>query len=578
VKIYIPAWHYRVRAIIQRVWGWSPVEEMILLVLDRTPGTIEQTAKSLSIPKQVSSAAIARLMQFGLIEVRPSPTPVLATSKSGRELVRAGDPLPERTEDREIHVSLVFEKVGQSVLRKKNVDLVPLTKPTSQDMVVTFPPDDPPETDETMAERVAQLTASMLRRGEWFRGAKPVTSAIDRKYLALEYGDVKKNVFPEGASAELVRALNAAVKTGIPPKVAKPKPTRPPSIHTTLAPEQIIVGGDAHLELFERIVGAAKSDVFVLSTFVVDRRKEVGKERKERIWAALRKAVASHVRCHLFFGTSTDVSDHAVAMQELEERLGGATRGFVIVHRDTVHSHAKILAADDGRGGAAVVLGSCNWFTSPIMSIEASLELRERNAAAMGLDLLSSLVASISTSRRSREILQFMATDLRRSRNPLLRDDQRSIGKPVEMSVVFADDHGPLLRRAAHTASQRFVCATNTLGALMLPGLFTPAQMAAQSAHDVRVYYSRRKDPVAKSDLKSLNERLEGLVALRRVRDPMVHAKFLAWDNDDVVITSFNWGSQSGTVDNRLDEIGLHVKGVGTASALLTAFDSHLKR
>ena len=53
---------------------------MVLLALDRTPGTIERVAASLAIPKQVASSTVARLMQFGLIEVRLSPAPVLTTS------------------------------------------------------------------------------------------------------------------------------------------------------------------------------------------------------------------------------------------------------------------------------------------------------------------------------------------------------------------------------------------------------------------------------------------------------------------------------------------------------------------
>ena len=65
MKIYLPAWHYRARAIVQRTWGWSPIEEMILLALDRSPGTIEDVAISLDIPIQVAGATVARLMQAG---------------------------------------------------------------------------------------------------------------------------------------------------------------------------------------------------------------------------------------------------------------------------------------------------------------------------------------------------------------------------------------------------------------------------------------------------------------------------------------------------------------------------------
>ena len=116
MKIYLPAWHYRARAIVQRTWGWSPIEEMILLALDRTPETIEEVATSLGIPSQVAGSTIARLMQFGLVELRLAPVPQLATSGVGQDFIRLGGALPERTEDREIHISLVLENRSQGQL------------------------------------------------------------------------------------------------------------------------------------------------------------------------------------------------------------------------------------------------------------------------------------------------------------------------------------------------------------------------------------------------------------------------------------------------------------------------------
>ncbi len=49
-NIYIPSWHYRAPGIVQRTWGWSPVEEMILLSLDRSPGTINDVSQTLKNP------------------------------------------------------------------------------------------------------------------------------------------------------------------------------------------------------------------------------------------------------------------------------------------------------------------------------------------------------------------------------------------------------------------------------------------------------------------------------------------------------------------------------------------------
>jgi hypothetical protein len=576
VKIYLPAWHYRARAIVQRTWGWSPIEEMILLALDRAAGTIEDVATSLGIPVQVVGSTIARLMQFGLVEVRFSPAPQLATSSVGHDFIRLGGALPERTEDREIHISLVLEKVGHSVFRNRDVETVPLYRMTHADHKVNFP-SGPDETDDTMAERVTQFVAGMLRPGEWLRGVQTINSVLERKYLAIELKDVKSSLLPGGASQDLIRALQATINTGVLPKASDPRPTRSQTIDTTISAEQLIVGGDQHLERFERIVGQAESDVFVLSTFVAPH-DEKYTEHHERVRVALEQACLRGVRCHLFYGTTLDAArKNAIAMQELNVRLSSLrrARGFVFTQRDSVGSHVKCLAADDGQGGAVVLLGSSNWLSSPFSAVEVSVELTENHAAAAGLDLLRSIISPLSSASRSVETLQFTASDLRRTRSPLSPGTE-SRRMPVRMTIVQADDHERLLRKVAHEADERFVCCTNKIGATMVPGLFNPAEIAGRRLDNVRVYYSRRSGPIKRRHVTAHRERLNGVVDLIAVENPQVHAKFLLWDTDHVVVSTMNWGSQSGSPDNPFDEIGLHLEGPGLATSLLAKFEEQL--
>ena len=578
MKIYLPAWHYRARAIVQRTWGWSPVEEMILLALDRAPGTIEDVATSLGIPIQVVGSTVARLMQFGLVEVRFSPAPQLATSSVGHDFIRLGRALPERTEDREIHISLVLEKVGHSVFRNRDVETVPLHRLSHADHKVDFPPGHD-ETDDTMAARVIQFVAGMLRPGEWLRGVQTINSVLERKYLAIELNDVKNGLLPEGASQDLIQALQATINTGILPEASDPRPSRSQTIDTTIAAEQLIVGGDQHLERFERIVGQALSDVFVLSTFVAPHNEKYT-ERHERVRIALEQACQRGVRCHLLYGTTLDTErKNAIAMQELNVRLSSVrrARGFVLTQRDSVRSHVKCLAADDGQGGAVVLLGSSNWLSSPFSAVEVSVELTENQAAAAGLDLLRSIISPLSSASRSIEMLQFMASDLRRTRSPLSPSTDVNEGMPVRMNILQADDHERLLRKVAHEAGKRFVCCTNRIGATMVPGLFNPAEIAGRRLDDVRVYYSRRSGPIKRRHVTAHRERLNGVVDLIAVEDPQVHAKFLLWDTDHVVVSTMNWGSQSGSPDNPLDEIGLHLEGPGLATSLLVRFENQLR-
>nr|AAZ50497.1 orf_Bo109 [Agrobacterium tumefaciens] len=94
---------------------------------------------------------------------------------------------------------------------------------------------------------------------------------------------------------------------------------------------------------------AAVLDIFVLSTFIVSQSDERGRVHRARIYTALEDAYRGGVRCHLFFGTSLDKARHALALEELHERLWAVrlSRGLLLVHRDSVGSHAKSLAADD---------------------------------------------------------------------------------------------------------------------------------------------------------------------------------------------------------------------------------------
>lgn len=573
MMIYIAAWHYRARVIVQRTWGWSPVEELVLLHLDGNPGTMESVKVRLGLNAQVVRATVARLMRFGLVELRTLPIPVLSTSRLGRQFVRSGQPMPERTADREASVNLVYERVGRSIFRRRDVVIVPEHVVKGFDYAARFSRDEPDETDETMSLRVHRHMAGTLRPGEWLRGVRAVNSLLRRVYVQIELNDVRNGVFPKGASDELVSGLRLGVETGKPPILASDDRPAPPPIETRFDANDFLVGASEHVDRFVQIVDAAVTDVFVLSTFVASQADEKGREQRDRILDALSRAITRGVRCHLFLGTSLDEnSKHANAMEEIRARLsaGNLTRGRLHVHRDPVRSHAKFLAADDGRGGVVVVVGSCNWLSSPFSgTVEVSAALTEAVAAAACLDVLGAIVAVLPDAGVSREALRFMAADLRRSSEIGLRRAPSSGRPEARLKILYAADHDPLLRRAAHEAQRRFVCCTHRVGAPMVPALFTPAEVAGRRLEDVRVLYSRQTGPTKRSHVSRQRERLHGLVEVIGVKKPQMHCKFLLWDEDHVVVSTMNWGSQSGRDEHPLDEIGIYLEGTGLAASLL---------
>ena len=183
----------------------------------------------------------------------------------------------------------------------------------------------------------------------------------------------------------------------------------------------------------------------------------------------------------------------------------------------------------------------------------------------------------MSDASRSRESLRFLAAELRRSSEDACLRQKATSGLPkVRLSVVFAADHEPLLRKAAHNAKTRFVCCTHMLGAPMVPALFTPAELAGKRLPDVRVFYSRQTGPVKRRHVSEQRQRLDGVVKVIGVKEPQLHCKFLLWDDDNVVVSTMNWGSQSGRADDPLDEIGIHLQGSGLATELLKRIEKLL--
>ena len=53
---------------------------------------------------------------------------------------------------------------------------------------------------------------------------------------------------------------------------------------------------------------------------------------------------------------------------------------------------------------------------------------------------------------------------------------------------------------------------------------------------------------------------------MRLLKAPIpLHGKFVAWDSDNLVVTSLNWGSASSDADFPQAEIGVHVEAGGIA-------------
>lgn len=578
---FVPAIYYRAEAVVDRVWGWSPVEETILLSLRDRPATNSVLSSTLGIQQQVVEASVIRLMRFGLVEIRMDPEPAFAVSDAGREHIAAGRPLPDRIDRRIIRVGLVFERLGGSVFRRKLVSIHPVRTKRKAEIRIPFQTDDMQESDVTMSGRVRQLLHASLRTGEVFAGVRQVSSVIEDRYLEVDLNQASRGTFPEGATEDFRAAVASMITSKHAPSLPHPSSLQLQDrfrvLQTPFDGEQLVLGGPEHLRRFEMIIDSARSDVFILSTFVAPQDDPKAPGGQQKIWQAIERAIARGVHCHLFYGSSLDDDGrHARNMEDLRRRLRTASpnAGHVLVHNDPVDSHAKFVIADDGASGGQLLVGSCNWLQSPFRALEMSVDFRDESVVAEGLSLLRTITSTLPTARRSRDAMQGMENELRRLSRGLIVGPGASNAIPATATILQGPEHLPLLRRAAHDATDRFVCGTNKMGAPMVSNLLDPASVAGKRLQEVRILHSLPTGPVKKRHVRTEKDRMEGIAELHQIAKPMLHAKFLLWDDDDVVITSFNWGSQSGSVDKPLDEIGVHLHMPGLATQLLEKLDA----
>ena len=379
MNLLIPATWYRARAVIVRTWGWSPLEEAVLLALRNRPGTTNSVAVDLKVDHQFVQAAVSRLMRFGLLELRFASTPTLAITEAAQKHVEAGRALPERESQREIRISMLFDLVGGSIFRRRDVTTVhPLHLPPR--VVKVSYPNDAEETDEAMEEGILSLLSSSLRPGESFAGVKRLHSVFDRRFIQIDLDKAKEGIFPDGASSSLRSLISNYVETGEKPKAKQSQPANAKSLDEPISTwvdfDQFVFGGTEHLERLEAILDAARQDIFILSTFVAKQDDPKADQGQVRVWSALERASKRGVRIHLFFGSALD-SDHrhASALHDLGRRLNSPGVA-VAAHAESVRSHAKLVLADDGADGARALLGSCNWLQSTIHAHELSFEIR----------------------------------------------------------------------------------------------------------------------------------------------------------------------------------------------------------
>lgn len=568
--IAVPVYRIACKVQIDKGRSWSVIDELVLWAITRQSKTIAALADESRLPRQVIVASIARLMRFRLVEVRPiDGGAAFRASEFGFSQVASGRPLPYFPKRQARRVGFVIERVtgdffprvdrlmsGYKLDREKGVDIRRLVVEDGG----------PSISHEENLSRLADIVARRLDEEIASIDGRTATLRED-EFMVIRVSDGVMRGLPETAGAALREAVERAA--ALPPASGDMPLTymgprdehdyEPIARDCEFSSEDLIIGGSQQRECLLRFLESAQQRVIIHSTFLDAARFA---ELLDPIRAACRRGVTFDLLWGAEAGDDSNNRNSKAAVEISRMiRQDRELNGRVMMHMQTTGSHAKVMLLDTKEGWIGAV-GSCNWLSSPFRAVELSVVLRNNMVVA---DLATALQRMVGR----RGLANNIATEMALTSRDLRREG--SEGGPASLSVVVGEGHDRLIRTASGSSKNRFFVGSNRLGSTARPGAIMPGEVAARrEGVAATVLYSEPSGPLKRRHARALAaEAAANGVRLIRTRKIPLHGKIVAWDDDDVIVTSLNWASASSDPSFPWADIGVRIHLEGLAAKTL---------
>ena len=339
----------------------------------------------------------------------------------------------------------------------------------------------------------------------------------------------------------------------------------PVALDAVFKHNDMLLGGKAHEDGLIDAIKKARHRIVIHSTFISEDGFSFVKPHLHD--AAKRGAIVD-----VLWGEDDDKTDSvttAKTVARIREQIDATGMSSCIrVHPFSTRSHAKILIADDGRGTLSVVVGSCNWLSSNFQSYEASLRFSDPGVVAAVLEQIADLTRGYD--RHWTELTSEMARLAGEARNQRI-----PAGLRAKVTLVLGPQHAQFVRLARDHATKRIFVTSHRLGAATRAAVIVPAITAVrEKGLDVKAYYGTQSGNINTAGAAELTATAgkEG-VQIRPVIEPRLHAKILAWDDNNLLITSQNWLSADPGESSMRREIGVLLQAQGVARLAIEDFE-----
>ncbi|MFY1030841.1 phospholipase D-like domain-containing protein [Pseudomonas asiatica] len=585
--------------IMKRI-NWGAVDHLILQTIASGPTTPDELSRQTSLPKQLVIEILIPLMQAGWIEISHMNGRYLFKITHRGLAVSTEADLPVNKEPILRIRSFLVDPLTQQCYRidkkkKQSFLIYPATKVHrviaqygiyATEMRVKEPAYDPDisEIYSCVAHDDEEISGfeSNAVKPHYNESLRYIVARVDSENKVQGVPDISEELRLEIISAaikrrEQIRLLGSTPTKGsqLPSYEISPheKSFQPTIVDSSCV--DVLATPEEHREHFSSEIKNAHSRLVIHSTFLNPSCIDIILE--ELISAARRS-----VQIDILWGqcppdVEDKLSDYKRVLESIEsfqnhiDSQGLSTQ--LKFHREPTNSHSKFLISDRENGEWHTTFGSCNWLSSNFNRVEASVRVIDKSFASIAFNIASAL--AMGRRGLANNLSKDLAVHAARLASCSEVERKTSIEDSVSVRIITAPEHHTLAKCACDEAEREiFICSHRVSYAGDRP-IFTPLKSSIKAVPliKIKIAFGRSSGEMKNPEARLLKEELEGHgFNVIKADDPQIHAKFLTWDDKNLIITSLNWLSASSKGDY-MGELGVHVVGGDFSKIIKKSFN-----
>lgn len=566
IRVAIPVHFASLTMYLEKGRRWSVVEHMLLYAVCNEPMSATELASESRMEIRLVIEVMIRLMRAGWVEIESNSDGMKFQATAAGKSNVDRDELPVITSPKKRKASFVIELVTGSIFRARDLTLYNRHRYTQ--LKDTTEIIELPAIDVADSIRQDQIIATLLNEDEECKHVEAVPGRYGERFALVSVIGSEIEGLPVKASKRLKHLVSKAAekqKNKVPAKEIEEEVGEQKCSLRKIKfniESGFIVGAAQHSALFSLLIKKAQSRIIIHSTFI-------DPERFRNILPLLHDAARRGVKIDILHGKNDTGADshemQAVLIKCRDMIKGDDVKERITFHPNSTNSHSKILVVDNGKGKISAILGSCNWLSTGFSATEASVRLEDPI-------IVSELIGHLGrmASGPNIEWTKF-SSDLAIQSANLLSTTNVITGVDVEAQLVFASEHSRFVRQARDEATKRIVITSHRFSQNAETLILRPTKAAIKANEvDVKLYYGKLDGEGNGATAAAIAEIAKGDgIKHEQIRDPNLHAKILAWDDDSVVVSSQNWLSADPSDNDMYSEIGVFLTGSNVAEELL---------